>query len=136
MGEFKKMTLREIDVEVLVALGHSRKKIWDEYEDHETMKGKGFYYYIPSGKPRRTHMIEAVPVPCFTKDLNAVDAVIERLHSEGLSTKLTRHAKGAPACRIFNDSTMITGWGDTLALAFCLTFLELKTGIRSVEVTP
>lgn len=50
---------RTLDVALIQLLGV--KKIhyqdWDEGRDHP--------YYIPSGKPWRTHQIDAKPVPCF-----------------------------------------------------------------------
>jgi hypothetical protein len=35
------------------------------------------YYYIPSKKPPRTHMIDARPVPAFSSDVNAALLVVK-----------------------------------------------------------
>lgn len=40
-------------------------------------------YYIPSGKPLRTHQIDAVPVPRFSRDLAAAWLIIVELRRRG-----------------------------------------------------
>ena len=44
---------------------------------------KEFPYYIPSGKPWRTHKIDSKPVPKFTRSLDAQKPLWEKLHEEG-----------------------------------------------------
>ena len=36
----------------------------------------GYWQYIPSGKPRRTHMIDAVPLPAFSTDIRDRKSVV------------------------------------------------------------
>jgi hypothetical protein len=43
------------------------KKVY--YEDYD--EGKEYPMFIPSGKPWRTHKIDAMPVPDFVHDMNA-----------------------------------------------------------------
>ncbi len=61
-------TNRLNDIQVLCKLwGIKESGIF--YQDYDTDR---FYpYYIPSGKPRRTHEIDAKGVPNFTTDANA-----------------------------------------------------------------
>lgn len=51
---------RTLDVALLHLLGF-KKKVHHPHWDEERMHP----YYIPSGKPWRTHQIDAKPVPCF-----------------------------------------------------------------------
>ncbi len=41
------------------------------------------YHYIPSGKPPRTHMIDAKVVPYFSSDMSAAMEVISKMENEG-----------------------------------------------------
>jgi hypothetical protein len=62
------LTDRELDIQVLCQLwGIKRDRIF--YMDYD--EEKHWPQYIPSGKPRRTHEIDAKPVPNFTTDANA-----------------------------------------------------------------
>lgn len=64
---------RSLDVALLVLLGV--KKIhfqdWDDKREYP--------YYIPSGKPWRTHRIDARPVLCFTTDWHAMGILLAAL---------------------------------------------------------
>lgn len=42
--------------------------------------------FIPSGKPWKTHSIDAKPVPEFTTDRNATAMLVERVLNAGVST--------------------------------------------------
>ena len=42
------------------------KLIYNDWDTEEE-----FPYFIPSGKPKRTHMIDAIPMPNFTESMDA-----------------------------------------------------------------
>lgn len=64
------------DIEVLEALwGIKSKSVWFEGWDTD----QEFPRYIPSGKPRRTHSLDAMPVPRFTTDVGPDYAVLARV---------------------------------------------------------
>jgi hypothetical protein len=67
---------RETDVEMLVHVyKFPRRKIFtDEI---------GCLMFIPSGKPRRTHMIDAQPVPNFSTSITAAWLLVDALKAEG-----------------------------------------------------
>lgn len=44
--------------------------------------GEHELYYIPSGKPWRTHSIDAIPVPRYSTDIAAAWLVVERMRCE------------------------------------------------------
>lgn len=51
------------------------------------------YYYIPSKKPPRTHMIDARPVPAFSSDMYAAHLMEERIKELGLAEKYAEALK-------------------------------------------
>ena len=53
------------------------------YSDYDS--DKEFPYYIPSGKPWRTHQIDAKPLPRFSGDISDAWPVLERLIERGLT---------------------------------------------------
>lgn len=64
------MDNREIDALILKTFFGVKKTYKTEWStDH---------YYIPSGKPWRTHSIDARPVPRFTEDIAAAWTVVEK----------------------------------------------------------
>lgn len=48
----------------------------------------GWWYYIPSGKPRRTHMIDARPVPRYAETWEGLGLVVERMRARGYAVTL------------------------------------------------
>lgn len=74
------MKHRPTDLELRLAcaevLGH--KVFYQDYDD-----GKKFPYYIPSGKPKRTHMIDAMPLPDYPNDRNALPELYEIVDKVG-----------------------------------------------------
>jgi hypothetical protein len=69
---------RALDVTVLVEVfGFPRKKVFSpEWTDDA--------HFIPSGKPRRTHMIDARPVPWFSTSIAAAWDVVEEAARRGM----------------------------------------------------
>jgi hypothetical protein len=57
--------------------GFPRKKQFLPYE------GSSYQWYIPSGKPRRTHEIDAKPVPWFSRSMDAVWDVVKKMAELG-----------------------------------------------------
>lgn len=85
----------ELDVQVLRAL-FGVKRVYCRYgqpwtPDMETPTDRAFY--IPSGKPWRTHSIDAVPAPRFSTDIDAAWAVVERLTQMRYSVRLMTMAE-------------------------------------------
>jgi hypothetical protein len=63
-------------------------------------------YYIPSGKPRRTHLIDARPVPRFSRDDATALAALERFaEKRGIGWTISRapkeHAERYPGRRYY-----------------------------------
>ncbi len=54
---------------------------WDT--DHE------YGQFIPSGKPWKTHSIDAVPVPAFTTDRNATAMLVGEVKRRGRDVRFT-----------------------------------------------
>lgn len=69
---------REIDIVILKTLW-GIKKIY--YEDYDT--DKEWPLFIPSGKPWRTHKIDATPVPQFTENISATWQVVKKMEKAG-----------------------------------------------------
>lgn len=81
-------------------------------------------YYIPSGKPRRTHLIDAKPVPRFSRDNAVALAVLERFcDRRGGWWSMTRFA-GRYIVALHGDQMPIYGQSAaTLAHAIVLALL-------------
>jgi hypothetical protein len=65
-GEYT-MTKRELDLTILKNVFGVKKvyyKKWDEQKEFDPE-------YIPSGKPIKTHAIDAEPIPCFSTNAKA-----------------------------------------------------------------
>ena len=88
---------RELDALVLeLVFGFPRKKLFPpEYWEEGIDEPFAHYYYIPSGKPKRTHMIDARMVPSFSMDIAAAWQVLEKIHKLGWCIDLSdmRHAE-------------------------------------------
>lgn len=69
------MTPRELDKALLILTGVPEKKIWRpswieaEPEADWDEWDKQQWYYIPSGKPRRTHSLDEKSIPYFSSNL-------------------------------------------------------------------
>ena len=70
-----------MDVYVLRAL-YGVKRVY-EMEGRPWSEGAPYPYYIPSGKPWRTHRIDAQPVPRFSTSIAAAWTIVERLGDLG-----------------------------------------------------
>ena len=127
----------DIDLKILeVVYAIPRKKTWEypEFLDH--------YYYIPSGKPRRTHEFDARPVPAFSTDMAAAYAVIEHKRREWAKLLETNPDAetgwdlidcGSDGWRVdiiwhHHDGPMVEsrGLADTLPMAICRCVLGLE----------
>ncbi len=93
-------------------------------------QGKAFlteygWYYIPSGKPRRTHMIDAVPVPRYSTDDSIALAALERFcNKRGIWWEMQR-APHRYAVRLIGEGMPIYAQtATTLAHAVVLAMLE------------
>ena len=58
----------------------------DIHDNHNEETGDIFPEYIPSGKPWKTHEIDAVNVPFFTTDRNACALVLDEIGNRGEKT--------------------------------------------------
>lgn len=68
----------ELEAEILEKIfKFPRKKIWKIYPE------SAYQMYIPSGKPRRTHEIDAKMVPWFSRSMEAAWMVVEELTKPG-----------------------------------------------------
>lgn len=113
---------RDVDIEILVRVfGFNREKIF--YEDYDTDKEHPMF--IPSGKSRRTHMIDAVEVPYFSKRIDGAMNVAEKLKTRfGLIELRLFHTQTAE----YQYEAMIgnVDWrsAQTLPLAICRAALS------------
>lgn len=76
---------RKLDIEVArTVFGVKRVycrygKPWDEATaEHSTDRP----FFIPSGKPWRTHSIDAMPVPRYSSDIGAAMLLVDRWHGD------------------------------------------------------
>lgn len=88
---------RGLDIEVIktvfgVKRVHCRYgQPWDEATaEHESDRP----FYIPSGKPWRTHSIDAIPVPRYSQDIAAAWLVATRLVEQGYEVLVSNEADG------------------------------------------
>lgn len=79
LTDTKTETGRDLDLRILGALGFPLKKV--HYNDWDPEKE--FPYYIPSGKPLRTHRIDSVPVPRFSTDPPAAMGLLQEVLKRG-----------------------------------------------------
>ncbi len=94
-------------------------------------RGKAFlteygWYYIPSGKPRRTHMIDAVPVPRYSTDDNVALAALERFVEKQESAYcIMRDEARRYSVTLYRDGLALSSvCAGTLAHAAVLAMLE------------
>lgn len=120
-----------LELEALVlekVFGFPRKKVFAAYE------GSNYLMYIPSGKPRRTHEIDARHVPWFSRSWEAAGMVVEQMATRGywcqMRTPFEPH--GGPDCWAGFTPHSTTGWNgrpdhwtqaETIPLAICLAAL-------------
>ena len=71
-------------------------------------------YYIPSGKPRRTHLIDARPVPRFSRDDTVALAALERFCEARGSGWTTSRTPGEYAGRYPDRRYYATLHGDEM----------------------
>lgn len=67
----------ELDELVMRKIFGWKKDIFYLSEDSD------FPYYIPSGKPKRTHMLDARPLPRFSRDIPAAWEVVKKMIEHG-----------------------------------------------------
>src|SRR5512147_2790096 len=51
------------------------------------------YVYIPSGKPPRTHMIDAKLVPHYSTNISAAMEVVEKMQEAGYDVEMLAHSQ-------------------------------------------
>lgn len=81
---------RELDIKVLKAL-HGVRKVYGYGGKPWTPESKNSRfdcYYIPSGKPWRTHHIDAAYVPFFSTDISAAMTVVFAMRARGFLFEL------------------------------------------------
>ena len=66
------------------------KSLASQDPDKLYWQGVNDYYYIPSGKPPRTHMIDARPVPHFSSNISATFEMEEKIKELGLVNSYTK----------------------------------------------
>lgn len=75
---------RELDALVLeIIFRFPRKKLFPPEYWEEGDEPFSCYNYIPSGKPKRTHMIDSRPVPTFSRTIAAAWLVVDKLVNTG-----------------------------------------------------
>jgi hypothetical protein len=112
-----------LELEALILekiFGFPRKKIFSPYE------GSSYQWYIPSGKPRRTHEIDAKPVPWFSRSMDAAWDVVIEMRKKGWRVSLSEVADGEWNCRFCPEDTSkyVFKIAATPTMAICLAALE------------
>jgi len=75
---------RELDALALeLVFGFPRKKLFPPEYWEEGDEPFGAYNYIPSGKPKRTHMIDSQSVPSFSRMIGAAWMIVDKLVDTG-----------------------------------------------------
>lgn len=83
-------------------------------------------YYIPSGKPWRTHSIDGRLLPRFSQDIAAAWAIVDVWDGD----VEVRRQNGAWQVTFYRPSEEYEVWADTAPLGICLAALA------AVEVRP
>ena len=114
---------RELDVLVFQkVMGGGR--VWSGLEV-AVEKGHPGYYYIPSGKPWKTHSIDAKQVPLYSENISAAWKVVEKVAEIGISTNIEHYGGKSeiivtmPNCR---GGKVLEA--ETAPLAICLAALK------------
>lgn len=117
----------ELDVLILEKVfGFPSKKVFKAYEESSS------FSYIPSGKPRRTHSIDARPVPWFSRSIDAAWMIVEALEKRGLWCQMRTPFDDDGYWAGFTPHNT-TGWNgkpdhwtqaETMPLAICLAALK------------
>jgi hypothetical protein len=118
------------DLDILIAQQIFKvKKIY--YADWDAEKHSPLY--IPSGKPWRTHHIDARPVPQFSTNIAAAWQVVERMHDLGWWLDANAYFSDDAGCNAGFTPKNTTGWNGrpdhaanapTLPHAICLAALK------------
>jgi hypothetical protein len=120
-----------LELEALVlekVFGFPRKKVFLFYED------SSYQHYIPSGKPRCTHEIDARPAPWFSRSWEAAGMVVEQMAKKGYWCQIRNEfeSPGGIDCWAGFTPHGTTGWkgrpdhwtkAETVPLAICLAAL-------------
>lgn len=126
---------RALDVEIQRVI-FGAKHIYCRYGQPWT--GDDWPFYISSGKPWRTHSIDALPVPKYSTDIAATWLVVERMRKQGTNLRIEMLD---PLTEEFDRYTIEVGpWSmnvdgvpngprhtvqaDTASLAICLAALR------------
>lgn len=115
----------EIDRLVMVhVFGIPEREIFKSHPDSVA------YQWIPSGKPRRTHMVDAEYLPIFSRDLNDVFGMRRMLEADG---KHEDYIKELWSLIIPNvPSTEELSYGDIFLLAQASPYYHCVAALRAV----
>lgn len=72
-------------------------------------------FYIPSGKPWKTHSIDALPVPRYSTDIAAAMTLLDSWHGDWKIRRQNDHYK----VTLYEPSMQGVEWAETLPLAIC-----------------
>lgn len=121
---------RATDIDVLVAMGFPRKKVF--FKEWDVAKTSP--HYIPSGKPQRTHMIDAQPVPYFSaSEMHAWSIVMWARKELGWQFTIKTTTSGVDViCECWDKQGVNHGdfaaWAELMPLAVCRAFLKARSG--------
>lgn len=134
--EMNRQELRQLDVKLATELLGIKKVYYSDW-DEDKMSPE----YIPSGKPWRTHQIDARPIPCFTLSLDAcVGYLVPKIRETHNDLRVVWTYTSVTSCGIYHYGKRYSrkknfewlrlghGSNDNLALALCLAIVELIDG--------
>lgn len=81
--------------------------------------------YIPSGKPWRTHQIDAQPLPRFSQDIAAAWAIVERLRGQGWRVSICELLTSNYEVTFEHSGQLIGRDSDTISDAICRAALAV-----------
>lgn len=106
------------------------KLIYNDWDTEEE-----FPYFIPSGKPKRTHMIDAIPMPNFTESMDAcIKWIVSKIDTFEISYDYqeidsTEQSYHVSVYKIIDENTAgykeFNAKDESLPTAFCLAVEKL-----------
>ncbi len=124
---------RELDALVLeVVFGFPQKKLFPPEYWEEGDEPFAHYNFIPSGKPKRTHMIDARSVPDFSFSIAAAWQIIDKLRPEyDVMLNVMEPSRGLSVCIESNNHgpqfrINVKNSPEAICKAALLTLLNLR----------
>jgi hypothetical protein len=118
--------LKELNERLAINVLNIKKIHYEEWDID-----KQFPMYIPSGKPWRTHQIDARPIPNFTSSMDTcIKWIVPILKQDGVFTILFDYITNGVHCSLLGDEKVSVEIGETESLAFCLAAIKYFSEVK------